>query len=185
MRRAAGILGTLSLLAGLTTAGFTAPDERRGDELTFSDRAGVQRTITTADSFDADNPFFQSLGTNGRTCFTCHQPDQAWTVTPARIRERFEQTRGRDPIFRSNDGSTCQDADISTTGKRRTAFGLLLSKGLIRVGLAVPANAEFTITDVDDPYIAARRCLKPRCSGAAAVDESPFPEHGQWMDGRP
>jgi hypothetical protein len=154
MRRAAAVrvLGTPCLLAALTTVGFTAPDERRSDQLTFSDGAGVQRTITTTGSFDVDNPFFQSLGTNGRSCFTCHQPDQAWTVTPARIRERFEQTRGRDPIFRANDGSTCQDADISTTGKRRAAFGLLLSKGLIRVGLAVPANAEFTITDVDDPY---------------------------------
>jgi hypothetical protein len=154
MRRAAAVrvLGTLCLLAALTTVGFTAPDERRGDQLTFSDGAGVQRTVTTAGSFDVDNPFFQSLGTNGRSCFTCHQPDQAWTVTPARIRERFEQTRGRDPIFRSNDGSNCQDADISTAGKRRAAFSLLLSKGLIRVGLAVPPNAEFTIIDVDDPY---------------------------------
>jgi cytochrome c peroxidase len=152
MRKAAGILGTRCLLAGLTTVGFSAPDERRADELTFSDGAGVQRSVTTAGSFDMDNPFFQGLGTNGRSCFTCHQPDQAWTVTPAGIRERFEQTRGRDPIFRSNDGSTCQDADISTLGKRRAAFSLLLSKGLIRVGLAVPANAEFTITDVDDPY---------------------------------
>jgi cytochrome c peroxidase len=152
MRKAAGIFAGVCLLAGLTTVGFTAPDERRGDQLTFSDTAGVQHTVTTAGSFDEDNPFFQALGTNGRSCATCHQPDQAWTVTPARIRERFEQTRGRDPIFRSNDGSNCQDADISTLGKRRAAFSLLLSKGLVRVGLAVPPNAEFTITDVDDPY---------------------------------
>jgi hypothetical protein len=152
MRWTAGFLGTLCLLAGMVTAGFTAPDERRGQQLTFSDGAGIQRTITTAESFDLDNPFFQNLGTNGRSCFSCHQPDQGWTVTPARIRERFEETRGRDPIFRTNDGSTCQDADISTLGRRRQAFRLLLTKGLIRVGLAVPPNAEFTITDVDDPY---------------------------------
>ena len=60
--------------------------------------------------------------------------------------------RGRDPIFRTNDGSNCEGADISTTGKRRAAFSLLLAKGLIRVELTVPANAEFTINDVDDPY---------------------------------
>jgi hypothetical protein len=136
---------------GLAASG-QSDDESRHNQLTFADRAGLQRTITTADSFDLRNPFFQDLGTNGRTCFTCHQPDQAWTVTPARIRERFEETRGRDPIFRTNDGSNCEGADISTTGKRREAFSLLLAKGLIRVELAVPANAEFTINDVDDPY---------------------------------
>jgi cytochrome c peroxidase len=151
VQRAAGILGTICIVGALAASG-QSDDEPRHNQLTFADRAGLQRTITTADSFDVRNPFFQDLGTNGRTCFTCHQPDQAWTVTPARIRERFEETRGRDPIFRTNDGSNCEGADISTTGKRRSAFSLLLTKGLIRVEVAVPANAEFTINDVDDPY---------------------------------
>ena len=31
----------------------------------------------------ASNPFFQNLGTNGRTCFTCHQPQTGWTVSAA------------------------------------------------------------------------------------------------------
>ena len=169
MGRAAGILGTLSLLAGLTTAGFTAPDERRGDQLTFSDGAGIQRTITTAESFDEDNPFFQSLGANGRSCSTCHQPDQAWTVTPPRIQERFEETHGRDPIFRTNDGSNCKDADISTLDKRRAAFSQLLTKGLIRVDLDVPANAEFAIAKADDPY----RCGE--VLSAASMFRRPLP----------
>ena len=152
MRRAAGIIGTICIVGGGLAAVAHTDDEPLHNQLTFADQAGLQRTITTADSFDLKNPFFQDLGTNGRTCFTCHQPDQAWTVTPARIRERFEETRGRDPIFRTNDGSNCEGADTSTTGKRRAAFSLLLAKGLIRVELAVPANAEFTINDVDDPY---------------------------------
>jgi len=29
----------------------------------------------------AENPFFQNLGTNGRTCFTCHQPQTGWTIS--------------------------------------------------------------------------------------------------------
>ena len=152
MKGTVGIVGTIVVLAGLVVVGYTAADEPRPNQLTFADGTGIQRTITTADSFDTDNPFFQDLGTNGRTCFSCHQPDQAWTVTPARIRERFEETRGRDPIFRTNDGSNCEGADISTVGKRRAAFSMLLTKGVVRIGLAVPANAEFTIADVDDPY---------------------------------
>ena len=152
MRRASRIVGTICIVGGGLAAAGQSDDEPRHNHLTFADRTGLQRTITTADSFDLRNPFFQDLGTNGRTCFTCHQPDQAWTVTPARIRERFDETRGRDPIFRTNDGSNCEDADVSTMGKRRSAFSLLLAKGLIRVELPVPANAEFTINDVDDPY---------------------------------
>jgi cytochrome c peroxidase len=143
---------TFVLLAALATGGHTVADEPRRNQLTSVDPSGVLRTITTAESFDFRNPFFEELGTNGRTCVSCHQPDQAWTVTPPRIKERFLLSRGLDPIFRNNDGSNCENADVSTLGKRRGAFSLLLAKGLIRVGLDVPAGAEFTIEDVDDPY---------------------------------
>jgi hypothetical protein len=143
---------SLVVLAGLAAVRYTAADESERNQLTFADPSGLQRTITTAESFDFDNPFFEDLGTNGRTCFSCHQPDQAWTVTPDRIRGRFLSTGGLDPIFRNNDGSNCENADISTLDKRRAAFSLLLSKGLIRIGLDLRADAEFTIEDVDDPY---------------------------------
>jgi hypothetical protein len=73
-------------------------------------------------------------------------------VTPAGIQARFAATQGDDPIFRTNDGSVSPAADVSTLAARRTAFGMLLSKGLIRVGLPIPANAEFTLVAVDDPY---------------------------------
>src|SRR6266516_2534962 len=131
MKRTTGVATAVVTVAGLAAGvGLTKADEPRLNELTFSNAAGVQRTITTAESFDQDNPFFQDLGTNGRSCFSCHQPDQGWTVTPAGLRDRFEDTGGLDPIFRSNDGSTCEGADISTLGERRTAFSLLLNKGL-------------------------------------------------------
>src|SRR6185295_12953353 len=35
---------------------------------------------------------------------------------------------------------------------RRQAYALLLSRGLIRVGMTVPPNAEFAVEAVDDPY---------------------------------
>lgn len=44
-----------------------------------------------------DNPFFKSLGSNGRGCATCHQASDGWTVTPGHLQERFEQTQGTDP----------------------------------------------------------------------------------------
>ncbi|HUK37107.1 MAG TPA: hypothetical protein VLV86_24495 [Vicinamibacterales bacterium] len=152
MNRTAISAGVFAALAGLAVVRHTVADERQLNQLTFVNASGVQRTITTAKSFDFDNPFFQDLGTNGRSCVSCHQPDQGWTVAPPQIRERFALTRGLDPIFRNNDGSNCENADISTLRKRRDAFSLLLAKGVIRVGLDVPAGADFFIEDVDDPY---------------------------------
>jgi cytochrome c peroxidase len=122
-----------------------------GRDQTFSNPAGVHRTIA-AGTFDRNNPFFQELGINGRSCFTCHRPAQAWSVTPAELRERFDATDGLDPIFRVNDGSNCPGADVSTTDTRRDAFSLLLTRGVIRIALEVPQGAEFDVIDVDDPY---------------------------------
>jgi hypothetical protein len=129
----------------------SATEPRRG-ELTFSNPAGVHRTVTTDGSLDRDNPFFADLGTNGRSCFSCHRPAQAWTITPAELRERFDRTAGHDPVFRTNDGSNCEGAVVSTLAQRRRAYSLLLTKGLIRIGLEVPAGAEFDVVDADDPY---------------------------------
>ncbi|HEY6022937.1 MAG TPA: hypothetical protein VIV34_02025 [Pseudolabrys sp.] len=103
-------------------------------------------------TFTSNNAFFKDMGTNGRTCFTCHQPQSGWTVTPRDIAERFEKSAGTDPIFRLVDGAVCPNADVSTLRAKRRAYKLLIDKGLIRVGLTIPVTAEFALTAVDDPY---------------------------------
>ena len=125
--------------------------------LTFNNPSGVIGSVGVTDADLAGNPFFQELGTNGRTCATCHQPAQGWSITPVELRDRFDRTDGLDPIFRTNDGSNCESADVSTTKARRRAFSLLLDKGLIRIALDAPARAEFEIVDVDDPH----ECASP------------------------
>jgi cytochrome c peroxidase len=117
-------------------------------------REGFALTMTAdGESLDdPDNLFFQSLGTNGRSCHTCHEPQTGMSLTPARARLRFEETRGMDPLFRPNDGSVSPLADVSTVGARRRAYALLLDRGLIRVGIGVPANAEFELEAVSDPH---------------------------------
>lgn len=116
-------------------------------------RAGVLRTITLdGKRLDRSNPFFQSLGVNGRSCVSCHVPSAGWTITPSEVKARFEATRGLDPIFRTNDGSNSPLAAVNTVAKRRRAYSMLLEKGLIRVGLPIPAGAEFELVGVDDPY---------------------------------
>jgi cytochrome c peroxidase len=117
------------------------------------DPAGVLRTITLdGNPLDQSNPFFQSLGTNGRSCSSCHVASSAWTITPEEVQSRFHTTDGLDPIFRTVDGSNSPNADVSTVKARRKAYSMLLNKGLIRVGLPIPSNAEFTLNAVDDPY---------------------------------
>jgi hypothetical protein len=112
---------------------------------------GVAETAAVG-GVDDDNPFFQSLGTNGRACVTCHRADDGWSITPRTARERFRATRGNDPLFRPNDGAVSPLASISTESARLAAYRLLLERGLIRVGLPVPDGAEYTLEAVDDPY---------------------------------
>jgi hypothetical protein len=74
------------------------------------------------------------------------------SITPVQIRHLFEQTRGTDPLFRTNDGSNSPLARVSTVNERRAAYSMLLTKGLIRVGLGVPSGAEFVLKAVNDPH---------------------------------
>jgi cytochrome c peroxidase len=113
---------------------------------------GIAGTLFTGDPVSVNHPFFRALGTNGRTCATCHVPTEGWSMRPARVRARFNETQGLDPLFRPHDAANSPVADVSTVRARRAAYSLLLSKGLIRVGLPVPAGAEFTLESADDPY---------------------------------
>lgn len=122
---------------------FTAPNA-----------SGAAQTVNASGGpvVDPGNPFFQSLGTNGRSCATCHDARDNMSITPQRVRARFDATGGRDPIFRTVDGSNSPLADVSTVRARRAAYGMLLSKGLIRVGIGIPGGAEFELVAVQDPY---------------------------------
>jgi hypothetical protein len=141
------------VLVGLMTGQQrTLAHEDDTTQLVSYDPSGVVRTVNINGPLDLDNPFFKALGTNGRSCFSCHRPAQGWTITPKSIQERFKESQGFDPIFRTNDGSNCEVADASTFRKRRAAYSLLLNRGLIRIGIEVPAGAEFVIESVDDPY---------------------------------
>jgi len=138
----------------LTAAAVSALPAQGPDKgvTTFPNASGASATFSTAGAIDGGNPFFQSLGSNGRSCASCHQPATGWSVTPQSIVQRFEDSAGLDPIFRTNDGANSPHADVSTPEARRKAYSMLLTKGLIRVGIGIPANAEFELAAVDDPY---------------------------------
>lgn len=131
---------------------ITAVADMLGNLSPFPDSTGTIQTFSKNGQNDRPNAFFQSLGSNGRSCGSCHQASDAWSVTPAHIRDRFEASQGLDPIFRTNDGANCPSADVSTLDARRSAYSMLLNKGLIRVSIGVPANAEFAIAAINDPH---------------------------------
>jgi cytochrome c peroxidase len=113
----------------------------------------LETYCATPGRFDGDNEFFRSLGSNGRSCASCHNPAQGWTIATDEVRSRFENTNGLDPIFRVIDGATCnQNVDVSNLQERRTAYALLIQNGLIRVALRVPPDAEFEVVSVKNPY---------------------------------
>jgi cytochrome c peroxidase len=126
----------------------------------FPDPTGVSANYTTAGSIDVNNEFFQSLGTNGRACVSCHAPESGFTLTPDRLQRLFDQCEHNPPatlatrcaVFRPVDGSNSPNADVSTTDARRNAYSMLLKKGLIRIPATPPTPSEFDIVSVDDPY---------------------------------
>jgi len=144
------------LLAGLSLVSIPslAGDTALPNMLRFPNPTGYAATFSTAGKVDLTGPFFQSLGTNGRSCGSCHQPGDGWTVTPQHVQQRFDATDGTDPIFRTVDGANAPELDVSTVDARRSAYSMLLSKGLIRVGIGMPTGpgVEFELVAVDDPY---------------------------------
>jgi hypothetical protein len=165
--KSAGIIG-----AGVAIAVFLSGPAAAGNAIAnlfaFDNPSGQGQTFTQG-ILNPKNPFFESRGTNGRACVTCHQASEGWSITPAGVQARFDDSDGLDPIFRNNDGSNCEGADVSTREAREAAFSLLLTRGLIRVGIDVPSGGEFVIESVDDPY---------RCGGSldsASMYRRPLP----------
>ncbi len=117
----------------------------------IADASGTIQSYSTAGFIDTGNVFFTPLG-NGRACSTCHGEAQAWSVTPASLAARFSASKGTDPIFQSVDGANSPNALVATLAQKQSAYSMLLSKAVIRVGLAVPAGAEFQLIQVSDPY---------------------------------
>ncbi len=136
----------LTLLGALTAAACTdagepsvaSSSQALSAEDTLEPRkndSGRAQTATPEGTVDTDNHFFRSLGTNGRTCNTCHVVENGWSITPAGLRARFEKTGGKDPVFVGLDGADSPTAPLTTLAERRLAARNLLSRGTLRIGL--------------------------------------------------
>lgn len=112
-------------------------------------RGSLAIVQTSGDVDTRSHPFFQSLGTNGRSCASCHQPSDAMSLNTATLKSLWVTSGGKDPVFAAIDGANCPDK-VGVQAKPG-AHSLLLQRGLFRVALPVPKNAEFTVQVVSDP----------------------------------
>lgn len=117
--------------------------------------SGFAQTATPSRAIDKTNPFFQSLGTNGRTCNSCHEAETGWSITPERLQLRFLLTGGRDPIFLALDGADSPSAAPQNLLQRWNASRNLLERGTIRVGL--PQTRPAPTWDIDVEIVADPR----------------------------
>ena len=129
------------LLASAVAAVGTPP-------MSYVDLGGVVTTLRTNNTFVGNNPFFYSLGTNGRNCGTCHNPANGFALSAAQAKYKFALTKGTDPLFASIDGANCPGAKASDP----TAHSLMLNNGLVRITVPVRAGAQFTVETASDPY---------------------------------
>jgi hypothetical protein len=172
-------LALSSLLLSAAAAADDASSSTASPSAGQGDRNGDFATYAIATPPPlADNPFFIPLGSNGRYCGSCHKPADAWSLTPAEANAQFNGSSGRAAMFRPVDGAVCPTAPVSTLADRQAAYTLLLSRGLIRIGLPIPSNAQFTVTVSSDTYACnsnpATGLTSPN-SGTVSVYRRPLP----------
>ncbi len=132
------------------------------------DPTGQLGIVSSAGAIDRSNPFFQNLGTNGRTCASCHVASSGFGLSADAARAAYRTSGGTDPLFAPVDGANCPTV---TPADGAAGHSLLLDNGLIRVQLDVPAGAEFTIAAVHDPY----GCALSGSAPAVSVYRRPLP----------
>jgi cytochrome c peroxidase len=120
-----------------------------GDLFLTANATGVMGTVSTTGTIDPGNAFFQSLGSNGRSCGSCHLQASGFGLSAEAAQAVFATTGGTDPLFAPFDGANCPSV---TAADGAAGHSLLLKHGLIRVGLKPPADAEYALTAVSDPY---------------------------------
>jgi cytochrome c peroxidase len=161
------VLAVIILGAGSAIADIYLPNL-----FPFLDLTGFSSTNSTTGSIDLSGPFFQSLGTNGRSCGTCHAPGNGFGLSAIDARFRYLISQGKDPLFAQIDGATCPTGAINNS--------LTVDNGLIRIGIQVPPNTtdanspQFTIVAAQDPYGCALT-TNPQGQQTASMYRRPLP----------
>ena len=112
---------------------------------------GKAATFSTQGNVNLTGEYFQPQGTNGRSCVSCHIPEEAWSINPGTLQSLFDQTAGTHPVFNTLDANN-PSMDVSTPDARLAAYSMLLSRGVFRRGGTPRPNSEWELIAVDDPH---------------------------------
>jgi cytochrome c peroxidase len=98
---------------------------------------GKSATFSTQGFVDLTGEYFQAQGSNGRSCASCHIPQEAWSINPGTLQRLFNETGGTHPVFNPLDANNPNTEDFSTVEGRRAAYSMMLSRGVFRRGGAL------------------------------------------------
>lgn len=145
-------MGAAVLLAGTFAAlpFLTASENSIPNNLPIQNPGGHAATFSTQGLVDLTGEYFQAQGSNGRSCVSCHVPEEAWSITPATVQRLFRETGGTHPVFNPLDANN-PGMDFDTVEARR-AYSMLLTRGVFRRGGALRAEREWDLVGVDDPH---------------------------------
>jgi hypothetical protein len=87
--------------ADATRSGRSNGHDHISNRRTFRNPAGRAGTFSTQGSIDLTSEFFNPQGTNGRSCASCHIPEDAWSINPGTLQQLFDETDGTHPVFNS------------------------------------------------------------------------------------
>ena len=176
----AGTALSIWVVASLTAAQISVPEwwtPGQGTPLAefaaYGNDRGQVGVLNASGRVDTKgHPFFEPIGANGRACVTCHQPADGMALSVRTIRERWQVSSGKDPLFAAVDGMNCPNLPPDDP----RSHSLLLERGLIRVSLPWPParadgsriDPEFTIEVVRDPT----GCNTDRVYGLASPNPS-------------
>jgi hypothetical protein len=160
--------------------GFVGRGEPGGEQSLHQtlDGAGLLGTASS-NGFDTgeSNGFFADLGTNGRTCATCHVQANAWSFTP-QLARRLPRHH---PLFSPNDGSDCPPTS-PTQGPDKRLSSQVLRYGLLRIQIAVPAGADFVLDSATNPKNCALPPASPGVDGQLFLFRRPLPSTNLAFD---
>ena len=126
-------------------------DESLPNNLPHPNPGGKAATFSTQGHVNLTGEYFQAQGTNGRSCVSCHIPEEAWSINPGTLQNLFDQTNGTHPIFNVLDANN-PSMDVSTPAARLAAYSMVLSYGVFRRGGTPRPNSEWELIAVEDPH---------------------------------
>jgi cytochrome c peroxidase len=126
-----------------------------GEYITFGDPTGRVSTYQPdGATTTSENAFFSStITTNGRTCFTCHQPQNGWEISPPAIHAQFRKTRGRAALFQPIDAALCPNTPGATARFSDPDFVSARSQLFDRGNFRISLNAPNPLGPSDSSYV--------------------------------